>query len=80
MPRQILDVKANREGLPLALAPLVLVAMNFVYAVGAYPAGALSDRVRPRTLLICGLVCLIAADLVLGLLNDLIGTFLGIKL
>ncbi|MGY2733381.1 MFS transporter [Sphingomonas sp. UYP23] len=75
-----LILKANREGLSLALAPLVLVTMNLVYAVGAYPAGALSDRVRPQSLFICGLVCLIAADLALGLLHGLAGTFLGIAL
>jgi Na+/melibiose symporter-like transporter len=35
-----LILKASAEGLPLALAPLVLVAMNVVYSLGAYPAGA----------------------------------------
>ena len=39
-----LILKANREGLPLAYAPLVFVTMNIVYALGAYPAGAWSDR------------------------------------
>jgi MFS family permease len=57
-----LILRAAGEGLPLALAPLVLVAMNAVYALGAYPAGALADRLPARTLLLCGLVVLIAAD------------------
>ncbi|CAM3217241.1 Inner membrane transport protein YajR [Sphingomonas antarctica] len=75
-----LILKANREGLPLALAPLVLVVMNLIYALGAYPAGALSDRVRPRTLFICGLICLIAADLALALIHGLLGSFFGVAL
>ena len=73
-----LILKANDEGLTLALTPLVLVVMNLVYALGAYPAGALSDRVQARILFICGLVCLIAADLVLAGLPGLFGAFLGI--
>lgn len=75
-----LILKANQEGLSLALAPLVLVAMNLVYALGAYPAGALSDRLRARTLLSWGLVCLIAADLALAMLPGIGGAFLGIAL
>jgi MFS family permease len=75
-----LILKANQEGLPLALAPLVLVAMNIVYAVGAYPAGALSDSVRARTLLLWGLVLLIAADCVIAFVPTLAGAFIGIAL
>ena len=75
-----LILKASAEGLPLALAPLVLVAMNVVYALGAYPAGGLSDRVSARVLLSWGLVCLILADLALALLPGIGGAFLGIAL
>ncbi|MEA3036906.1 MAG: hypothetical protein QOH04_2683 [Sphingomonadales bacterium] len=57
-----LILRASGEGLRLALAPLVLVAMNAVYALGAYPAGALADRLPARSLLLCGLAALIAAD------------------
>lgn len=75
-----LILKASAEGLPLALAPLVLVAMNLVYALGSYPAGALSDAMRPRGLLLVGLACLIAADLALALTSGLAGAFMGIAL
>lgn len=75
-----LVLKASAEGLPLGLAPLVLVAMSFVYALGAYPAGALADRMPARTLLLLGLACLIAADLLLGLTDGLTGAFAGIGL
>lgn len=75
-----LILKAHQEGLPLALAPLVLVAMNLVYAAGAYPAGIASDAVRPRNLLAWGLALLIAADLVLARAAGVIGVFVGIAL
>lgn len=75
-----LVLKANAEGLPLALAPLVLVVMNIVYALGAYPAGALSDRIPAGGLLLAGLAALVGADLVLALTPGLLGAFVGIAL
>lgn len=59
-------LRAQQGGLQLALTPLVLVLMNVVYAVGAYPLGALSDRMRKPTLLALGIVPLLAADLLLA--------------
>ena len=73
-----LILKANAEGLPLALTPLVLVAMNAVYMLAAYPLGSLSDRVSAKSMLIGGLILLIAADLSLALLPGLAGAFVGI--
>ena len=64
-----LVLRAGQSGIPLALVPLVMVAMNLVYAASAYPFGKLSDRMRRKTLLAWGLVVLIAADLVLAF-ND----------
>jgi MFS family permease len=75
-----LVLKASAVGLPLALAPFVLVAMNAVYALGAYPAGAWSDRANPATLLLWGLAALIAADFTLALARDVSVAFLGIAL
>ena len=75
-----LILKANAEGLPLALTPLVLVAMNAVYMLAAYPLGSLSDRVSAKTMLIGGLVVLIAADLALAVLPGIAGAFVGIAL
>ena len=37
-----LVLRVQGLGLPMALAPLTMVAMNVVYALAAYPAGALS--------------------------------------
>ncbi len=61
-----LVLRANQGGLPLALTPLVLIGMNLVYALAAYPFGALSDRVDHGTLLALGLLVLIGADLLLA--------------
>jgi MFS family permease len=75
-----LILRAHDLGLPIALAPVVLVVMNLVYAAGAYPAGILSDHVRPRVLLFAGLGCLVAADLALAFAPGLATTFCGILL
>jgi len=75
-----LILKASAAGLPLMLAPLVLVVMNVVYALGAYPAGIWSDRVPARRLFGWGLLALIAADLSLSLLPGLGTAFVGIAL
>ena len=61
-----LVLRAQQGGIPVALVPLVMVAMNVVYALSAYPFGQLSDRMSHTKLLALGLVVLIAADLVLA--------------
>ena len=61
-----LVLRAQQGGIPVALVPLVMVAMNVVYAGSAYPFGKLSDRLSHHTLLALGLVVLILADLVLA--------------
>jgi len=61
-----LVLRAQQGGIPVALVPLVMVAMNLVYAGAAYPFGKLSDRMSHKTLLAWGLVVLICADLVLA--------------
>ncbi len=62
-----LVLRAEQAGIAIALVPLVMVAMNLVYSASAYPFGALSDRVSHTTLLVAGLLVLLAADLVLAL-------------
>lgn len=75
-----LVLKGQQAGLPIALVPLVMVAMNLVYAIVATPAGALSDRVGRRAVLGMGLGVLIAADLALAFLPGLVGLFIGVAL
>lgn len=75
-----LILRAGNVGLPITLLPAVLVVMNVVYAVAAYPAGALSDRLSRVPLLATGILLLVAADLALALLPSLGGVALGVVL
>ena len=61
-----LVLRAQNIGIPMALVPLVMVAMNLVYAAAAYPFGKLSDRVSHTRLLAWGLVVLILSDVLLA--------------
>ncbi|HUP92525.1 MAG TPA: MFS transporter [Solimonas sp.] len=61
-----LILRVAQGGLPVAWSPLVLVAMNVVYALAAYPLGKLSDRVSHVKLLALGLLILVGADLLLA--------------
>ncbi|GAB6197343.1 MFS transporter [Lysobacter xanthus] len=61
-----LILRADQVGLAKALVPLVLVVMSLVYAVSAFPAGVLSDRLGRRGVLVVGLLVLVASDLVLA--------------
>jgi MFS family permease len=75
-----LILRAQQGGLALAFAPLVLMGMNAVYALSAYPFGKLSDRVSHTTLLCIGLVLLIAADALLAYSNHWTWVWAGISL
>src|SRR6267378_1679553 len=72
-----LILRAQQQGLPDSFAPLVLVVMNVVYALSAYPSGRLADRMSHRTLLGVGLVALITADLVLARAQGLAAVGIG---
>jgi MFS family permease len=61
-----LVLRAQQGGIPIAYVPLVMVAMNIVYSLSAYPFGALSDRVSHKGMLAAGLGVLVAADCVLA--------------
>lgn len=75
-----LILRAQNQGLSLALAPLVLVVMNIVYALSAYPLGALSDRIDRKTMLAMGFATLIIADLVLAAAPNLPVVMIGVAL
>ena len=75
-----LILRAQNAGLSLALAPLVLVIMNLVYALSAYPLGALSDRIDRKKMLALGFATLIAADIVLAAAPNLTIVMIGIAL
>ncbi len=65
-----LVLRAAEVGVAVAWVPLVMVAMNLVYAASAYPFGKLSDSMSHGKLLAAGLVVLIAADLLLASSSD----------
>jgi MFS family permease len=64
-----LVLRAQQGGMPIALVPLIMVAMNLIYALSAYPFGKLSDTMSHTKLLVLGLIVLIAADVVLAVNN-----------
>jgi len=61
-----LVLRAQGVGLALTWIPMVLIVMNVVYTLSAYPAGTAADRLEPRSILVAGLVVLVASDLVLA--------------
>lgn len=73
-----LVLRAQQGGLPLALAPLVLVLMNIVYSVCAYPFGKLADTMRHRALLVAGIIPLVVADLLLAHSGQLLWVAAGL--
>jgi len=73
-------LSAEQGGLPASLIPLVLVALNAVYALAAYPFGHLSDRFSHRRLLMLGLAVLLGADLLLAVADSMVQIFLGVGL
>ena len=75
-----LVLRAQGDGIAPALVPLVMVGMNVVYALSAYPLGALSDRMSHRRLLAAGLGVLVASDLVLAVASGVPLLCLGVAL
>jgi MFS family permease len=75
-----LILRAQAVGLPVSLVPLVLVLMNVVYALAAYPAGVLSDHTNRITIVSLGFGFLVAADLILAFTNGFAGLAAGVAL
>ncbi|MGH8777870.1 MFS transporter [Paraburkholderia sp.] len=75
-----LVLRAMQGGVPIALVPLVMVAMNVVYSLSAYPFGKLADSVSHTRLLAVGLVVLIVSDIVLAHSNSWAFVLIGVAL
>jgi len=75
-----LILKAMDVGLAAAWSPLVLALYALTYMLLAYPAGSLSDRMNPNTLLLAGIALLVAADLWLAVATSLWGVFAAVAL
>jgi MFS family permease len=61
-----LVLRSQNVGLSIALVPAVMVVMNVAYALAAYPAGVVSDRLGRNGILALGIVFLTIADVVLA--------------
>jgi MFS family permease len=75
-----LILRAQNVGLSVTWIPAVLVLMNVAYALSAYPAGVLSDRIDRKGLLALGLLLLAIADLSMALIPNLAGLAFGVVL
>ncbi len=75
-----LILKAAEGGLRFAYVPAVLVVMNVAYALSAYPAGWLSDRMNRWGVLAIGAALLVVADIALAFGASLPAIGLGIVL
>jgi MFS family permease len=75
-----LILKGIDIGLSEAMSPLTLAIFNLAYVALAYPAGALSDRMSPRSILLAGMAVLIAGNLVLAQTGSFAGLVLGTAL
>lgn len=73
-------LRANQVGLPVMLVPAVLVVMNVVYSLAAYPAGVLADDDGRYRVLVVGVGFLVLADLVLAFAPGLGGVAIGVAL
>jgi MFS family permease len=73
-------LRAQQGGLPLALVPLVLIGMNVVYALSAYPFGKLADSLSHAALLAWGVAVLIVADVALAYGGNWVWVWTGIGL
>ncbi|MDH5299436.1 MAG: MFS transporter, partial [Desulfobulbaceae bacterium] len=73
-------LRARDAGMSIHLVPFILVFMNIFYALGAYPAGHLSDRAGRAGLLAAGLAALVGADLLLALATGWVAVAAGAAL
>ena len=62
-----LILRAQDVGLAIGYVPVIMIVMNVVYSLFAYPAGAAADRFSASTLLLFGLGILVTADIVLAI-------------
>ena len=75
-----LILKGMEVGLSEAWSPITLALFNLAYVALAYPAGALSDRMSPKTILMAGIAVLIGGNLVLARSENFAGVVLGVGL
>jgi MFS family permease len=62
-------LRATSVGMKASMVPALMVLMNVVYSLTAYPVGRLSDRIGRTGMMAVGLVVLIASDLIFAVAN-----------
>ncbi len=62
-----LILRAQDLGLAVTFVPAIMIVMNVVYSLFAYPAGLAADRLSVRKLLVFGLGLLVVADIILAM-------------
>ncbi|QXX74644.1 hypothetical protein MHY1_01460 [Methylovirgula sp. HY1] len=72
-----LVLRAKSDGLSESLSPLVMLVMSIVFAIVAWPAGALSDRYGRYRILAVGIAVFILANLLLGFVANVAATLIG---
>ena len=75
-----LVLRAYQMDIPLFAIPLVMVAMNLVYSLSAYPFGKMSDSMNHTRMLQAGLLVLIAADITLAMSHHWSTLLIGVGL
>lgn len=75
-----LVLRAYQMDIPLFAIPLVMVAMNLVYSLSAYPFGKMSDSMNHTRMLQAGLLVLIAGDITLALSHHWSTLLIGVGL
>jgi MFS family permease len=73
-------LRAQSVGLHLTFVPVVMVVMNVVYSLSAWPVGALSDGIGRYRLIVAGFAMLILADIALALGNNVSTVMIGVAL
>ena len=64
-------------GVSALMSPVTLAIFNLAYVILAYPAGALSDKMSPRAILMAGIGMLIAGNVVLAETHNFTGLVVG---
>ncbi len=75
-----LILKGMEVGLSVAWSPLTLVLFNLVFGLLALPAGSLSDRASPRSILTMGMAVLVAGNIILAATDTYWGLAAGVTL
>lgn len=71
-------LRAADTGIPAAAVPLIIVGLNAVFSLSAYPFGKLADTVSESLLLVTGLIFLAAGNLFLAWVPSTAGIAAGI--